>query len=163
MKSRHSAILLFLFALGICQGLHAQANKLQPEPYEPDEFPEWAVDLRRAEIVSVGSFPLTYLFASLAFDIGRYIDKLSNDPANSQDYAPLFFGNSLKKTYTQDQQVGVVLGAVGTSIVVALVDFFLGLDEKQKQKERDLRRAAGGAAQQSLNNGTTSTEPSSDP
>lgn len=35
------------------------------EPYEKDEFPKWAVDLRRSEIIFFGSVPFTYTATSL--------------------------------------------------------------------------------------------------
>jgi len=155
--------LCLLFVLSLATSTYAQSNKLQPEPYEPGEFPEWAVDLRRAEIITVGSFPLSYLFASFAFDIGRYVDKLGTDPENASDYAPLFFGNTFKKAYTQDQQVGVVLGAIGVSVVIAIVDFILGQDEKAKQRERDERRAAAAALLNQQNQASSSPQPEPSP
>lgn len=138
-----------LFAVLLCLGTHplsAQTAKTQPEPYTPEEFPEWAHDLRRAEVVSIGSFPLTYLLTTLVFDIGRYVDKLSTDPENAAVYAPLFFGDVTRKVYSEEEKTGLLLGSVGVSLTVALIDFIIGQIEKNEARERELRRAAAGEA-----------------
>ncbi len=40
-----------------------------PVEYRANEFPDWAVELRRAEIIAVGAFPFVFLFSGLSFDI----------------------------------------------------------------------------------------------
>ncbi len=37
------------------------------EPYRQDEFPQWSHDLRRGEIIFLGSLPITYGVSTLAF------------------------------------------------------------------------------------------------
>ena len=44
-----------------------------PVPYDPEEFPQWARDLRRGEIVATGSFPLTLLASRLLYGLGRFL------------------------------------------------------------------------------------------
>ena len=44
-----------------------------PEPYRPEEFPDWALDLRRAEIVFFGSLPFSLFFTFEAYDLGRFV------------------------------------------------------------------------------------------
>jgi hypothetical protein len=149
----------FVFALCLGAGLFGQSAKAVPEPYTKDEFPEWANDLRRAEIVSIGSFPLSYLVTTLVFDIGRYVDKLSTDPENANYYAPLFFGNANKKIYTEEEKTGLILGSIGVSVAIAIVDFIIGQVEKSEARDRELRRAAAAEAREHQTQAETGTGP----
>ncbi|MEI8092776.1 MAG: hypothetical protein WCG80_01035 [Spirochaetales bacterium] len=58
-----ASVLLFL----LTAAFGAEADK--PKDYAPEEFPVWAQDLRRAEILTVGAFPFVFLFAGLGFDV----------------------------------------------------------------------------------------------
>lgn len=56
------------------QTLHAQASPSPlPEAYAAEEFPEWALSLRRWEIVSLGAFPIALFYTHMVFDVSRYI------------------------------------------------------------------------------------------
>lgn len=39
------------------------------EPYRQEEFPRWAHNLRRGEIIFVGSLPITYGVSTLAYSL----------------------------------------------------------------------------------------------
>ena len=91
------------------------------EPYRPEEFPEWAHTVRRFETIFFGALPIAFLFSSLGFDMYAY-------SANgfSQDYLPLFFGNSpQKEQFTQDtltERIGV---SISLSLVIAIIDMII--------------------------------------
>ena len=58
-------VLLFFISLN---GLHAQSSAADPtmavsKEFDMSEFPLWTRDLRRAEIVAFGSFPILFLYA----------------------------------------------------------------------------------------------------
>lgn len=48
-----------------------EAKSTAPEPYKRSEFPQWALDLRRAEAVAFGSLPFTVFFAQTAIETYR--------------------------------------------------------------------------------------------
>ena len=90
-----------------------------PLPYKKDEFPEWQRDLRRAEIIALGSLPFVTLLSSLSYDVYRYYD-------HNQDerYKPWPFRDSaIAVPKTEDEQKRVLLIAVGVAVGVAVVDF----------------------------------------
>ena len=64
MRRVVALLLIFLFFIGC---LYSQEEL--PVPYRPDEFPEWTVALRRAEIITIGSYPLTFMLTALVYDI----------------------------------------------------------------------------------------------
>lgn len=51
----------------------------EPEPYSEDEFPQWARDTRRLEIITLGSLPFTTLCASLLYSAWRTDDFISTN------------------------------------------------------------------------------------
>ncbi len=88
----------------------------QPVPYRRDEFPGWMWDIRRAEVVTVGAFPITLLFSSLGYQLYRSIEGVST---------PI----------TQPEQIGVLLGGVGLAATVAIIDFILGKIQPPPKKQ----------------------------
>ena len=67
-------------------------------PYDPDEFPQWAHDVRRGEIIFFGSLPITA--AVSAFLLPRIMPDISNSAR--------------------------ITAAVSLSAAVAVTDFLLG-------------------------------------
>jgi hypothetical protein len=97
-----------------------------PEPYSPDEFPGWARDLRRGEIIALGSFPVVLLLANVGYDAVRFGRESLRAGEWNYTYAPWFFGPPDKPPLTEDERIGVILTAAGMSVGVALVDFIIG-------------------------------------
>ena len=97
-----------------------QAESPDYEPYAEDEFPDWLRDVRRAEVVLIGSFPLTMLFTSLTYEGVRAIISAveGNDTAGTQG-----FGN---KGFTPEETKWILISGGILSAVVAVVDFILG-------------------------------------
>jgi hypothetical protein len=105
----------------------------QPEPYTDAEFAPWLHDLRRGEIVAIGSFPIVYLFAQLGFNLYRY-GSHGWDP----QYAPL--GNPNQVPYSSSETIGVLAGAAALSVGVAVADYLIG----QARAKRKAAGAGGG-------------------
>jgi len=97
-----------------------------PDPYTEDEFPAWALDLRRAEIIFFGSLPFTFLLAFEGVEVGRYI--AHNYDA---DYTPFPFRSGNPKEYSLEENLLIIGSAVALSLVVALIDFII---EKAKPR-----------------------------
>jgi hypothetical protein len=106
--------------------LPAQDSETGPEPYAPDEFPGWARDLRRGEIIALGSFPVVLLLANISYDLVRFGRESLEAGEWSYTYAPWFFGPPDKPPLTEDERIGVLLTSAGLSVGVALVDYIVG-------------------------------------
>ena len=111
MVSRISVFVLLVVVL-VAQPIAPQAA--DPEPYEPDEFPRVARDLRRFEVITLGSVPLTLLFSSLGYRIWR----LGNEDE-------LSWRNS--GVYSDEQRNRVLTIGLSLSLGVGLLDFMLGV------------------------------------
>ena len=101
------------------------------DPYTEKEFPSWVLQLRRAEIITVGAFPLAYLFAGLGFDLYYYA---SNGFPQENIPWPAGPGTSQWTTTSQPdllqkKNVALVQISLCVSLAVAVADWFLGLDE----------------------------------
>ncbi len=101
--------------------VHLPAQEIDYEPYQKDEFPRWAQDLRRFEIVFFGTVPFSFLYSSLGYSLYRY-GAHKWDPA----YAPAILGNKTPQILTTNEKLEIVYTAVGVSLTAALMDFILG-------------------------------------
>jgi hypothetical protein len=112
-------------------GLFAQSVPAA-EPYVKEEFPSWALDLRRAEAVAFGSLPFTVFFAQFAIDSRRYYE---NDW--DRRYAPWPIKAAGAVNMTEGEYLtAFAAGCVG-AVTVALVDYLIVV-----LKRRSVRRAA---------------------
>ena len=87
-----------------------------PVPYTKGEFPGWLRDIRRAEVITIGAFPITLLFSSLGYQLYRSLTGVTTQ-------------------ITQPEQIGVLLGGVGLAATVGLVDFILGKIQPPPKQE----------------------------
>jgi hypothetical protein len=119
-----------LLAFALPQYGQAQDQEApEPEEYGEDEFSPFLRDLRRAEIVMLGSFPLT-LFLSLEFyDLYRYADS-----KRDYRYAPWPFRAPDAIGYSQKENLGIFLSAVTASLLIATADYIIG---RAKEKRRE--------------------------
>ena len=90
------------------------------EPYSEDEYPDWLHEVRRAEVILIGSFPLTMLFSSLAYEGFRAV---LNGIEGNQTAGNQAFGSG---GFTPDEAKGILISGVILSVAVAAADFILG-------------------------------------
>lgn len=118
-------VLIFFFASIIPQESHT------PEPYEKDEFPSWSIDLRRAEIVTLGSIPFVTLGTTTAYSFFRYAkngfdsDYLPNPLAKSSAAANL----------NSDEQLGIFITTACISLLIGIIDFIISRVENSRAEE----------------------------
>jgi hypothetical protein len=90
----------------------------EPVPYERSEFPEWAHALRRAEVVAIGSLPLTLFGVRLLYDFTRYAAHGFAPEVRPFPLRPIGGGAGL----TETEMLGIVIGAAALSVAIALID-----------------------------------------
>ena len=110
------------------------------EPYTKDEFPGWLQDLRRAEIVSLGSLPFVTLGVTLGYSLFRYF---------SHDMNPDYFPNPFAKSssaarLTTDEQLGILFTSLGVAAAVGITDFTISSIQRHKRNkaQEELNRGA---------------------
>jgi hypothetical protein len=118
--------LVMMFSFGILMPCFPQTFTPQIEPYTKDEFPQWAHDLRRTEVVTFGSLPFATLTVTLGFGIARWANGGS-------------FPNPLDKSasgYSQDEQIQILLISAGISVALGLTDLTINLVKRHNAKNR---------------------------
>lgn len=129
-------ILCWSFALS----LGAAEPTVTIEPYTKDEFPGWLQDLRRAEIVSLGSLPFVTLSVTLGYSLYRYF---------SHDMNPDYFPNPFAKSssaarLSTDEQLGILFTSLGVAAAVGITDFTITTIQRHKRNkaQEELNRGA---------------------
>lgn len=134
-----------IIALGLCCiflsfPIVAAEPTVTIEPYTKDEFPDWLHDLRRAEIVSLGSLPFVTLGVTLGYSLYRYFSHDMNS-----DYFPNPFAKSSSAArLTTDEQLGILFTSLGVSAAVGVVDFTISTIQRhiKNKEEQRLNRGA---------------------
>lgn len=134
---------LVLIALAVLAGpVHSQqqtdvGSDTDPEGYTEQEFTPFLRDLRRAEIVMLGTFPMTLFLSLEAYDIYRFVDN-----GGAREYAPWPFRPPDAVGYTGKQKLGVFLAALSTSVLIAAADYIISR-VKAKRELEDVREGRG--------------------
>ena len=114
------AFLIFFVSLFSVFPVYAEDSNVSrtPDPYGVEEFKQWQKDLRRFEIITFGALPFVSLLSFWAYDIGRSIAH-KGDPA----YNPWPIKDAkVAVSFTEKEQLGIFLTAVGISLGVAIID-----------------------------------------
>jgi hypothetical protein len=107
-------------------------------PKEKPEFPQWALDLRRFDIILFGSFPFTYWFASTGMDLYR-----SSQHNWDTRYAPWPVKSAGAVNMTNDEYMITLSCAIGGSILAALVDHIIVRIKRNKAARAAANLAPG--------------------
>jgi hypothetical protein len=122
-------------------GSTAQSSREAVKPslgFDTSEFPLWAKDLRRAEIVTFGSFPFTVFFTTFAMDTWRCYSH-GWDPL----YAPWPAKPPGAVNMTQDELTMTIAIAAVTSVAIAVVDFSIVQIKRHRERQRVKSLPAG--------------------
>lgn len=99
----------------------------EPAPYTEDEFPGWAQDLRRGEIIFAGSLPFTILLANAGYGVYNLIAS----GTAGYDITTITSSTSM----TNDEKLYVLLAGGALSAGIAIADFIIGLFQPEDDLE----------------------------
>jgi hypothetical protein len=101
--------------------------------FDTTDFPLWAKDLRRAEIVAFGSFPFMMFFAGIGMDLYR-----SAVHDWDRRYAPWPLKAAGSIEMTEDQHLITLGAAIGGSVLIALADHLIVRHKRNKAEQKAL-------------------------
>lgn len=101
------------------------------EPYTKDEFPVFLKDLRRAEIVTLGSMPFITFSVSLGWSFGRYAYN-----GFDSNYFVNPFSKSSTSNFTTDEQIGIILTSLGISVGIGLTDYVYHVIKRNQKTKK---------------------------
>jgi hypothetical protein len=113
---------------------------IEPSTKQKSEFPQWAHDLRRYDIILFGSFPFTYWFASTVMDTYR-----SSQHDWDTRYAPWPVKSAGAVNMTNDEYAITLTGAIAASALVALADHIIVRIKRDKAAREAAKLAPGEA------------------
>lgn len=132
-KISAAVVLLIVVSLpAIAQNSQNSQESAEPVPYTEEEFPQWALDLRRAEIITIGMFPLAFIVSRIGYDLGRFGVLSLQRGEIAQQYAPWFFAPPNKPEFTRQEKNGIIIASVSISGMVALVDYLMARSEHRE-------------------------------
>lgn len=97
------------------------------------EFPQWAKDLRRADIITFGAFPLTFFLGGIAVDTYR-----ASRHGWDTRYGPWPVNMGGAVSRTTEEQIVTICVAAGGAVLVAVTDYII----QRVKRERAARYAA---------------------
>lgn len=115
---------IFLIFSCISFNLFCQ-NKNTPEPYKEDEFSQELQDLRRFEIITLGSMPFVTLDASIVYNGYKFathkVDKFN----------PLATTN-----YSQREMKNIIITSLCVSTAIGISDFVIRFIKRNKTQKK---------------------------
>lgn len=120
-------LIFFSFNLFAASSKSSSSSSTNPKEYSEDEFPQWTKDLRRAEIITLGSMPFVTMGVSLAYGSYLYFTNQISSFPNPLDKST--------SSYTEDQQLKIVGISLGVSAVFGLTDFIVNLIKNNKKNQ----------------------------
>ena len=121
MKKRRITVFLCVFLCFSSLSLsYGQEEPQDPEPYQENEFPAWAWDIRRWEIVFLGTFPFTMFYSTLTFQVNRYIQS-----GFEEELVPAPFGGLRSIPLEAKEKRGIIISALSMSAAIAFTDLII--------------------------------------
>lgn len=116
---------IMFFSMMATQSAYCEES-IEPEPYSKEEFPQWALDLRRFEVVSLGSIPFAMIGVTIAYGaIEMNRGNMSSIP------------NPLNPSSLDESEQLKILGMTAcTGLVIGLVDFTVNLIVRHNKRKR---------------------------
>lgn len=128
--SRRLLAILVSFVFLASMPLAAAEPTVTIEPYTKDEFPGWLQDLRRAEIVSLGSLPFVTLGVTLGYSLYRYF----SHNMDSNYFPNPFAKSSSAARLSTDEQLGILFTSLGLAAAVGITDFTISTIQRHQRK-----------------------------
>ena len=130
---RVTAILLLLLVTFQCVAQSVDIDLPEAEPYSEEEFSDFALNLRRAEIVATGTFPLTLLASRLLYGLVRFAVRSIQAGSIAMAYAPAFLSVPGAVPLSRGEKFIILGGAGLLSTTIALIDLRLGREENVEE------------------------------
>ena len=118
-------LLIFVFNLS-----SEEYENILPDEYEKNEFPLILRDLRRAEIIFIGSFPFSVLFTKIGIDLAAYAGS-----GFDRNYAPSIFGGSSSQPSGSSETKKILVTSLYVSGAITLTDFIISKYKAKKENE----------------------------
>ena len=125
MKKLFTFLTLLIFSFNLTQPLFS-ADSTTPEPYDDKEFPQALKDLRRFEIITLGSMPFVMLDCNIVYSGIQYAK------GETSSFNPLDMSS-----YDTEQQKGLILTSLSICVGIGLTDFIVQKIKVSKKNKKN--------------------------
>ena len=125
-------IVFFSFIFNFCSPLFCEDTT--PKPYTDEEFSQVAKDIRRFEIITLGSMPFVTLDTMLVYSGIKYFE-------TNKFISP--FANAADGGYTKEEQKKLLLTSLGISVGIAVTDLIVQIVKRNKVSKTSRESANG--------------------
>lgn len=115
-------IMIFLFALA-----RPAFSEDTSSSYDDVEFPQWSKDLRRTEIITLGSVPFVTLWTTLGYSMSVYGEFRNPLSTNTDDF-------------TESDKKKIIALSGGICVGLGLVDLIITLVKRSSSKKIESRK-----------------------
>ncbi len=121
------------FALLTIVSVSAFADDLtisDAEPYNQKTIPQWVKDMRRGEIITLGSWPFTTLLVSFSYSMGMFA-------LHGGDSS--YFKNPFSSSgdgYSYSEIKGILLTSAAISVGIGITDLIVNIVKREKLKKK---------------------------
>ena len=126
MKNK-ALFLTFFFLFFAAASSFCQSNKTDttPEPYKEDEFPQGLKDLRRFEIITLGSMPFITLDSAIVYNGYKYAT------GKADKFNPLATAD-----YSQKEMERIIVTSLCISAGIGVTDYVINLIKRSKKNKK---------------------------
>lgn len=124
---KNKFIFIFLL-LCILSQVFAETKSNSPEPYKEDEFPQVLKDIRRFEIITLGSLPFSLMDTNLVFSSIKSISGESGTPSPFPS-----------KTYESTEEFftdPIIWTSIGISVGIGVTDLIVQIVKRNRQNKK---------------------------
>ena len=119
MKRKSIILKILLFSLILNSTIPVFSEDTTPLEYDSSSMPQGLKDLRRFEIITLGSLPFVTLDAGIVYSGIRWAN------------------NGFDSAYSTEEQIGILLTSIGISISIGLTDYIINLVKRSNKKNRE--------------------------
>ena len=131
-------LLLFLSLDFLCAQSSSDDPNMVSTVLDMSDFPQWAKDLRRVEVITFGSVPFAYFLSNFGVDVYR-------SAVNGWDtrYAPWPITSAGGIEQSKDEKIMTLGIAAGGAVLIAIVDYGI-MRYKRSKLEKENRNLPDG-------------------
>ena len=130
-----SIFILLVFSCGI---VFSAEPTVTIEPYTKEQIPNWAKDLRRTEIITLGSLPFVTIGVTMGYSFYRVF---SNDMNFSYFINPL--SSSASASLTEKEQKGLIFSSLGISALIGITDLTINFIQRKISEKKEVELEKG--------------------
>ena len=124
-----------IFLLFINNSIFAQSSNTTdttPAPYEENEIPQALKDVRRFEVITLGSMPFVTLDAAIVYNGYKYATGKADkfNPLATADYKP-------------DEMKKIIITSLCVSAGIGLTDYIIRLIKRKSSQKKEKMEASG--------------------